>query len=760
MHTLTLNGPWKLYAFPAEPQKMPIEDVIKLEALPATVPGNVEFSLIAAGLLPEDIFRGDNILKVQDFETWDYVYERTFSLTSQELTKKWRLVFEGVDCIADYYLNGELIGHSENALIAHTFEVDNLESENVLRVYLRSSVYSASLENYPTYGLYHSYVHSCEQLRLRKPASCFGWDIMCRAVSAGLWREVRLEEVRETELEDLYIATSVIEEDQAILTAHYKIRTIPAKMKKLSMRIEGRCGEHTFSLEQRLRFPFGFVTIYVKDPALWWPCGYGDANLYDTTVTLMADGEVVDVRKVNVGIRTIKLDRHVNVDYWGQKTGYNDFRFIVNGEPIFCKGSNWVPLDAFHSRDYADGRLDRAMAMLHDLNCNIVRCWGGNVYEDHAFFDLCDKYGILVWQDFGMACGFYPEDDDFIAVMKEEVTAVIHKLRGHASLALWCGDNECDHYDFEPARNKLTREVFPAIIRMEDPFHPYIASSPDLTDRKPGVMDVSGLSSEQHIWGPRDHFKADCYTQHDARFVSETGYHGCNSLESMRRFLSEDQVWPWNGSHEWLTHSSDPGDGWWSHRIAMMHKQARQTFGYVPEKAEDFVFASQFTQAEAKKFFIEKMRMGKWERTGIIWWNLIDGWPQFSDAIVDYYFDVKLAYNHIKRSQQDVVLCMGEINAWNAPLIVVNDTFTARAGTYAVTDAESGEVLSEGSFKVGANESREIASLPLFYSEKRMLLLRLDFDGKTVWNHHIFGEVPYDLERAKLWQSIIDKLPW
>ena len=756
MQTIMLNGRWNLYAFPTELQKKPISDVLTLTPMPAAVPGNVEFALQDAGLLPKDIFMGNNVLKTQDFEAYDFVYERTFTLRDADLVKSWRLVFEGVDCIADYYLNDELIAHTENALIGHVIPCNNLRSTNTLRIYLRSAMAAAMEETYPAVG----YFINIEQLRLRKPASAFGWDIMPRTVSAGLWRGVRLEEICESEIEDLYFVTKKLHDDRADMQFYFRIRTIPANLYKMRLHIEGKCGESSFCVDQKLFFNTGVIAFTINNPKLWWPRGYGDANLYDTKVTLYVDDEAADEKTMRVGVRTIELDRHVKVDAWGTPNGFPEFCFFVNGEKIFSKGSNWVPLDAFHSRDYADGRLERAVEMLRDLNCNIVRCWGGNVYEDHAFFDLCDESGIMVWQDFAMACGFYPEDDKFLAQMKEECLFIIRKLRGHASLAIWCGDNECDHGDMEPSANVITRGLIPSLLRSEDPARAYIPSSPDLTLRKPGVQDVDGLSPEQHTWGPRDHFKADFYTRHNARFVSEAGYHGCCSAESIRKFITPDHVWPWQDNHEWLTHASDAGRGTFVYRIALMAKQIRQTFGFTPASLEDFVFASQFTQAEAKKFFIEKMRMGKWERTGIIWWNLLDGWPQFSDAIVDYFFDKKLAYNHIKRAQQDVVLCMSEIEGWESALVVANDTFTPRTGTYTVTDGETGEVLAEGPFMVGANESRKVGSLPVFYSEKRLVLLKLDYDGKTVWNHHIFGEVPFDLACAKVWQGIIDRLPW
>ena len=746
-----LNGVWRLWAFPAETQKTPIDSIVKEPAMPANVPGNVEFALQAAGMLPEDLFMGDNILKCQEFETWDFLYERHFTMTPEELARPWRLVFEGVDCVADYYLNGTLLAHTENALIAQTIPCGGaLREDNTLQVYLRSALAAAAEEDYYPFALRDGYYHNYEQLRLRKPASSFGWDIMPRTVSAGLWRGVRIEEIPETEFTDVYIATGRADAREAMLRVNFQLRTAPQNLRRLSLRVEGRCGDSTFFTEQKLYFSAGFVCVTVAQPKLWMPRGYGEPNLYDTTVTLLIDGEPAAEYRTRVGIRTVRLDRSPKAE------GFREFRFFVNGVPVFMKGSNWVPLDAFHSRDPL--RLQKALTMLADLNCNIVRCWGGNVYEDHAFFELCDEYGIMVWQDFAMACGPYPEDEKFRRVMEAEARAVIRKLRGHASLLLWCGDNECDYYAADPADNRITRELLPEIVKQEDPYRPYLASSPDLGERAPGDTRYTDVSAEQHIWGARDHYKARFYAEHTARFVSETGYHGCNSVESIKKFITPDALWPWEDNHEWKIHAADAGRDWYSGRIRMMARQTRQTFGAIPDNLDDFVFASQFTQAEAKKFFIEKMRMGKWERTGVIWWNLTDGWPQFSDAIVDYYFDKKLAYDWIRRSQQDVVLCMGEIADWKAPLVVCNDTLRDVSGSYLVRDGETGEVLAEGTFDAPANGNTRLPGVELYYSEKRLLILELRYDGKTVYNHKLTGEVPYELAAARRWSGILHAL--
>ena len=243
--------------------------------------------------------------------------------------------------------------------------------------------------------------------------------------------------------------------------------------------------------------------------------------------------------------------------------------------PILVKGSNWVPADAFHSRDA--GRYEKILALFVDLECNMLRSWGGNVYEDDAFFEICDRNGIMVWQDFAMACAIYPQTPEFLEVMRQEAISVVRKLRNHPSLALWSGDNEVDvSYYFnglDPAHNKITREVLPQVVFQCDPYRPYLPSSPYMS---PEVIatGLTKLMPEDHLWGPRDYFKSSFYTEHTAHFVSEIGYHGCPGLSSIKRFVDEQHVWPWQRQppvgpsfHRYVgepvSHPADgqPGDG-------------------------------------------------------------------------------------------------------------------------------------------------------------------------------------------------------
>jgi beta-mannosidase len=255
------------------------------------------------------------------------------------------------------------------------------------------------------------------------------------------------------------------------------------------------------------------------------------------------------------------------------------------------------------------------------------------------------------------------------------------------------------------------------------------------------------LMPEQHLWGPRDYFKSPFYAENTAHFASEIGYHGCPNVSSLQRFLTPGGLWPWQDNDEWRAHAADqvPEGGQYRYRIKLMADQIRELFGSVPEELSEFVIASQISQAEAKKFFIESFRMRKWRRTGIIWWNVLDCWPQFSDAVVDYYFGKKLAYWYIRRSQLPVCIAVDEPENWHCGVVACNDTLAAAEGTCTVADADSGEILHSGSFRSPPNSSVQVGKIRVSHGEHRFLFVTWDTDMGRWGNHYCLGKPPLDL---------------
>lgn len=775
MQKLLLDGEWTLAYFREGERAVswPGELGADLPRVPAQVPGNVELDLVRAGLLP-DPFVGKNIRLLRPLEFCEWWYTREFD--APDTPGPWFIVFGGLDCLATVWVNGVEVGRADNMLIEHRFEVTealrrNTGTRHSVCVRLGSPILQARRYHYDASCL--SWEDRDEGLYLRKAPHGWGWDIMPRAVSAGLFRSVWLERPEVNGFDQVYYWTANASPQHATLNIRYQIRSERTDANgDLVIRVRGVCGDSTFEIDRTVEFFAGGIGISVGNPKLWWPRGYGEANLYDVTLQIVCDGDVLAERHDRIGLRTVELERTETAgETWTPGAGWGDvvrmdreqeasgrFLFRVNGVPIMVKGTNWVPLDAFHSRDAE--RVDAAMALVADLGCNMVRCWGGNLYEDHRFFELCDENGVLVWQDFAFACNRYPQDEAFLARVRAEAESVVEKLRNHPSLAVWCGDNENDYTYFHDrisrTQNRITREVLPRVVHRCDPYRAYLPSSPYLRE------GLTGEPPEQHLWGPRGYYKSPYYTHHNATFIGEIGYHGCPNVSSIRKFISEENLWPWRDNEEWhihdvfhLRHTHRERD-----RIKLMANQIREVFGTIPESLEAFALASQVVQAEAKKFFIESTRLRKWRTSGILWWNVIDGWPQFSDAIVDYYFGKKLAYHYIRRVQQPVCVVVGESAADKyRPVVVCNDTLRDMDVAYRVWDADSGDTLASGTFRSAANQNWQVARLRVFQSEQRLCLIEWEVDGARYGNHYLGGFPCHALDRYRAWLPQIAALP-
>ena len=753
---MSLDGGWQLY-FAPETGGRNQEYVAGAEknwtAIPAQVPGNVELALMDAGLMP-DPFYDVNQLEYAKYEYYQWLYVKRFAAPRAEAGERIWLRFDGIDTIADVYLNGEHIYRAENMFVEHETDVTELlKAENELKVHIHSAMNFARAQKY-TIGM-RGTVHRNEICRIRKAGHMFGWDIAPRLVSAGLWKGVSIVARRGTRLTQTYYAVPEINVNRntAVLEYAYRFETDADTLEGFSVRVSGTCGGHSFEDEQPAWFVSQNMECEIKDPALWWPLGYGESALYEVRMELKHFGKVVDVRTERIGIRTMRLER--SFDRNDQK-----FMIYINETPIMVRGTNWVPLDALHSRDVE--RVDRAVELIRDCGCNMLRSWGGGVYESDRFFDLCDEYGIMVWQDFCMGNTNYPQGADFAAVIEAEAEKVICRLRNHASLVIWSGDNEVDHknmgfrYPHYDARyNRVAHETLVRCLQAHDPYRFFVRSSPEIPDGF-GLDDVP----EQHNWGPRAYFKDDFYKHATAVFIGEAGYHGCPAPSSIRRFIAPENLWPWN-NRSWAVHSTEDVriEEELNCRNQLMADQVKLLCADEPAGMEEFALISQISQAEALKFFIERTRCLKWRRTGIIWWNMLDCWPQISDAVVDYYFVKKLAWYYCRRSQKPRLAMIAELKSWTHDVILANDTPEDTVFDWRVTDGDTGETLLEGRTPVRAGENASAGTLRVDPTEQRLLVIRFETGGEAYANHFITGYPKYKKADLVRWLEIIRSLP-
>ena len=781
---ISLDGDWQL-AFAPE-GRFQIEhpddlDAAGMEVIRAQVPGNVELDLFRAGRLP-DPFYADHIRQLRPFEFYEWWYTREIDLgleTGENTDNSgWDLVFAGLDTLATVWVNGVQVGKADNALIEHRFDVTEAlqpGSINRITVRLRSAVNAARAYHYDASMM--SWEHREEGLFVRKAPHVWGWDIMPRAVSAGLWRSVWLEKRQATAIEQLYYWTIDAGSETATLGVRFQFRVDGSTLEGLCLRFHGVCDTHRFEYEWPVEFVAGGCRVPIPGARLWWPKGYGEPKLYTVTAHLCQGGQVLAERTDRIGIRKVALHRTEKAGQpWTPRAAGSSgrvdtppdpdshFYFTVNGEPISVKGANWVPLDAFHSRDVE--RVDAAVALFDDLGCNMIRCWGGNVYEDHRFFDLCDQAGMLVWQDFAFACCRYPQTETFLARVRREV-------EGHRE------QTAQPRLPGPVVRRQRSRSDLP--VRRPAP----LLQPPDPRGHPPGPAPRRSLPrlraeftlrpGRPRTPGRRPHAHPGASPMGAARLLQEPVLHPARRALYRRDRLSRlpqrllDP--PLYRSRPRLALAGQrPVAG--ARRLSLAAQRHRprprrpdgqpgaRAVWRDPGNLEIFALASQITQAEAKKFFIESTRLRKWATSGILWWNVIDGWPQFSDAIVDYYYGKKLAYHYIRRVQQPVALVVGEAGPDKyLPVVVCNDTRQDATVQYKVWDADDGGVQLQGTTAVPARQNAQVGRIRTYASDKKLYLIEWQVNERRFGSHYLAGLPPLSLAQYRRWLPQIAALP-
>ena len=761
---VSLDGSWRLYfglydkSSPGNPDELKAGN---WKEIAASVPGNVEIDLQKSGIIKNPEI-GNNINDLRKYEAYQWWYSRSFKSPGIGRAERVELVLDGLDCFGTIWINDKLVGKTDNMLIDHRFDVTDLLSRDGNNViYIRIDPVVAESQNYINGVIGARKFFRVEQVNVRKAPHMYGWDIMPRLISAGLWKSVSLEIKKPTRLEQVYWMTDVadVPNKKAQILLDWQFSTDRTPIEGLKMEVSLKKNSRTlFENSYSLYNHCSRQMISLENVEFWWPKGYGDAALYDATVRIVDEnGKVLDQKTQKIGIRTAEL---IYTDLT-TKEQPGEFLFKINGEKIFIRGTNWVPLDALHSRD--KNHLKDALAMVNDLNCNMIRCWGGNVYEDQQFYNLCDENGIMVWQDFSFAGTVYPQDYQFAERVRNEAINVVLKLRYHPSLVLWCGNNEIDisigwifSKPINPGMDMISREVLPRVVWEYDPIRTYLPSSPYCSEELFKQGNNIGLMPQVHLWGPRGYYKTPFYTDVNAHFVAEIGYHGCPNRSSLERMFDPEYVYPWTKSGEWNDQwqtkavRCHPNSTLTIDRNNLMIRQVYALFGDTLKDLDQFIFASQVVQAEAMKFFVELWRMEKFRKTGIIWWNLRDGWPIISDAVVDYYNSKKLAYYYIRQVQYNSCVMIGDSKDGNHPVVAVNDTRYVKSGQVTVRDADTGKTLFSESFELPVNGKTLIGNIPET-SRQEMWLIEYTIGDQKYTNHYLAGKAPFKLSDYQRW---------
>ncbi len=604
--------------------------------LSGTVPGGVYSDLLEAGEIP-DPFRDDNELDVQWVGETDWEYRRTVEVDPETLAEdRVLLCFDGLDTVATVLVNGETVGESRNMFVGHEFDVaDALEpGENELRVRFRSPV---------EYGIERAeaYPHEVPAIRypvdqparnfVRKAGCHYGWDWGPCLPTVGIYRDVALLAHSDPRIE--HVTTEQDHGEDADgdleLTVRVGVDAPAAGEYDLSASVAGATASQAVDLSagestHELR-------LDVADADLWWPHSHGDQPLYDLEVSVSTP-EGVPAHRTTERLGFRDLETVVEPDDAG--TG---FRFEVNGTPVFAKGANTVPTSPFHG-DVSRERYEHLIRSAADANMNTLRVWGGGYYEHEEFYELCDEYGLLVWQDFMFSCALYPADEAFLKSVEAEVRHQVRRLADHPSIALWCGNNEneealynwfADHEAHEghvADYRRLYEETVAPTCRETDPSRTYWPGSPS---SGPGAEDPYDFSrGDVHYWdvwhGGRP-FEA--YLDTEPRFVSEFGYQSFPSTDSLSTVLDEDQFNPTAPLME--HHQRNPGGN------ATILERMADSFR-IPFDFGSFVYLSQVQHGLAMRTAIEHWRRRKPETMGALYWQLNVLWPVASWASIEY----------------------------------------------------------------------------------------------------------------------------
>ncbi|KAG4293781.1 beta-mannosidase [Fusarium proliferatum] len=634
----------------------------------AQFPTNVHLDLLHHKKIP-DPYIGKNELKVQWIGETVWVYKTTFSSPEIHDGAKAVLAFDGLDTFAKVELNGEKILETENMFVPERVVVTkNLkkDGENELRItfdaaYLRGW---KLVEEHPD----HKYVvwnGDGSRLPVRKAQYHWGWDWGPALLTCGPWRPINLE-VYESHIADLYTESEVEKSlKKADVVVHAAVEGKASRV-RFEVSLDGKkvASETTLVKDKDAT-----TTFHIQDPALWYPVRYGKQPLYTIKATLLEDDNEIDTISKKIGLRKLEL---VERELDGQPG--TSFFFQVNNIPIFCGGSNWIPADNFIPR-IAKERYRDWVKLVADGNQFMLRVWGGGIYEEDVFYDACDEFGILVWQDFMFACGNYPAWPDLLKSIDREARANIKRLRHHPSIVLWAGNNE-DYqlresenltYDFDdhdpeswlktdfPARY-IYEKLLPDACKDLHPNAAYHIASPwgGKVTTDPTIGDIH----QWNVW----HGSQQKYQDYDklvGRFVSEFGMEGFPDIRTIDAFLPQGK----DDSERFSTSSTidfhNKADG----QLRRLGLYMAENFRFTLEPLEDYVYYSQLLQAEA---LASAYRLWKrqWQGpkkeycSGVLVWQTNDCWPVTSWAICDYYLRPKHSYFTIKREMAPITIGM------------------------------------------------------------------------------------------------------
>jgi beta-mannosidase len=733
--------------------------------LPASVPGTVHTDLLANKKI-EDPFYRTNERNLQWIDKKDWIYQNTFLVDSSILEKEnIEMHFEGLDTYADVYVNDSLILSADNMFRRWNTECKRFlkAGDNVLKIYFHSPV-TEGLKDLEKLGYALPATNDQSEngglgekkvsIFTRKAGYHYGWDWGPRFVTSGIWRPVFLQAWNNAKINDLQIVQQSVSTEKASIKAIFEVQATVSG----SAEIEIACSNDpavkaSGKLNLKPGVNKGELNLTINNPKLWWSNGLGEAFMYNLQGNLKIDDAVIDGKTTNLGVRTVRVVQEP--DSLGKS-----FYVELNGKPVFMKGANYIPNDNFLPR-VSDAEYEKVVKSAYDTKMNMLRVWGGGIYENKVFYDLCDKYGILVWQDFMFACSMYPGDDAFLENVRLEAIDNVKRLRNHPSIALWCGNNEIDvawqefnenggwgwKNQYTPEQRKgiwnaydtVFHAILPKVVAEYDPDKFYWASSPMAGHKK--HSDFAAHSGDIHywdVWWGQKPF--EFYETNIGRFMSEYGFQSFPEFNTVKTYTipSDYDIF----SEVMKAHQrSSIGNGTIKNYMQRDYK--------VPTDFRKFLYVGQLLQAEGIKFAMEAHRRAKPYCMGTLFWQINDCWPVASWSSTDYYRRWKAQQYYAKKAFADV-LVSPDLDSTKVSVYVVNDLHEQKITNLILKVMDfSGKILFEKTIEavLEPNSSKEffnsdVSGIVPAAALKTSLLYTEVREGDNILNSNILYFLP------------------
>ena len=730
---------------------------------PATVPGVVHTDLLQNKIIEDPFFRL-NERGLQWIDKEDWVYETCFTLAAGMMRKEnMELVFEGLDTYADVYLNDECILKADNMFRRWSIPIRQYirEENNILKVYFHSPIkidvpkwdalpyqYPASNDQSENGGLFNKKI----SIFARKAGYHYGWDWGPRLVTSGIWRPVYIRAWSDLRINDVFIEQKEVGAGRAVIAGHVELdadKDMDGVLVTITDEATGRVlGEWQADLKRGTnRVTVDFV---LHKPKLWWSNGLGEPFLYRFRTDIIAGGELLDSKTERVGIRSLK------VVHQPDKDGHT-FYIELNGRPVFAKGANYIPSDNFLPRvtpeNYKRTILDAA-----GVNMNMLRVWGGGIYENDVFYDLCDEHGIMIWQDFMFACSMYPAEGALLDNIHQEAVDNVKRLRNHACIALWCGNNECQDAwlgwgwkcEIERQNKEYADKIWaqyrqqyhvtlPGVVREYAPGTFYWPSSPFAFEG-----EMSGTTDgDRHYWSVW-HGKAPIsdYDSEKSRFFSEYGFQSFPEFDSVKRYAPYPEDWDIR-SEVMMSHQrgGDHANGLIETYLLNEYKK--------PRDFRAFLYMNHVLQGDAIKTAIESHRRQMPYNMGTLFWQHNDCWPVASWASRDYYGRWKAQHYYVRKAYDDILIS-SVVEGDDLKVYAVSDRLENTSGRLQLQVCQfDGTVVHHWGKSVGisGNDSRVCFSAPLAKllegANRGTVYVRVDYtdkSGRVYHNNYCLGK--------------------